>query len=181
MSEKRICGAHSRRTGNPCKSYAVKGSRRCRMHGGTKLRRQEEKELSVSDDKRKQKIKLLYTRHWDNRRKELMLGILESNLSARETAELEYSHAVAQYEWIKERAESFEDTNDDMNSENAQHMKTAFDRAISHAASERRLASRQLLEAEASVEKESEGTDVPITINIIDSRGPAKAKVVDTE
>jgi len=28
------CGAHSRRTGNPCKSPAIRGRNRCRMHGG---------------------------------------------------------------------------------------------------------------------------------------------------
>lgn len=28
------CGAHSRRTGQPCRSPAVRGKKRCRMHGG---------------------------------------------------------------------------------------------------------------------------------------------------
>lgn len=28
------CGAHARRTGQPCKSPAVRGKKRCRMHGG---------------------------------------------------------------------------------------------------------------------------------------------------
>jgi hypothetical protein len=28
-------GAHARTTGHACKSYAVRGRRRCRMHGGT--------------------------------------------------------------------------------------------------------------------------------------------------
>ena len=28
------CGAHSRRTGDPCRAPAVRGSKRCRMHGG---------------------------------------------------------------------------------------------------------------------------------------------------
>ena len=28
------CGAHARTTGQPCRSPAVIGSRRCRMHGG---------------------------------------------------------------------------------------------------------------------------------------------------
>ena len=30
------CGAHARTTGQPCRSPAVIGSRRCRMHGGAK-------------------------------------------------------------------------------------------------------------------------------------------------
>jgi hypothetical protein len=30
------CGAHARTTGQPCRSPAVTGSRRCRMHGGGK-------------------------------------------------------------------------------------------------------------------------------------------------
>lgn len=29
-----ICGAHSRRTGQPCKQRPLKNSNRCRMHGG---------------------------------------------------------------------------------------------------------------------------------------------------
>lgn len=28
------CGAHARRTGQPCKNPAVRGKKRCRMHGG---------------------------------------------------------------------------------------------------------------------------------------------------
>ena len=28
------CGAHARTTGQPCKSPAIKGKARCRMHGG---------------------------------------------------------------------------------------------------------------------------------------------------
>ena len=28
------CGAHSRRTGQPCRAAAMKGRARCRMHGG---------------------------------------------------------------------------------------------------------------------------------------------------
>jgi len=30
------CGAYARTTGNPCKSPAVRGKQRCRMHGGAK-------------------------------------------------------------------------------------------------------------------------------------------------
>lgn len=28
------CGAHSRRTGEPCRAPAIRGKQRCRMHGG---------------------------------------------------------------------------------------------------------------------------------------------------
>jgi hypothetical protein len=28
------CGAHSRRTGLPCRAPAIRGKQRCRMHGG---------------------------------------------------------------------------------------------------------------------------------------------------
>lgn len=28
------CGAKSKRTGKPCRNYAMRGRRRCRMHGG---------------------------------------------------------------------------------------------------------------------------------------------------
>ena len=28
------CGAHARTTGNPCRGPALRGKRRCRMHGG---------------------------------------------------------------------------------------------------------------------------------------------------
>ena len=34
MHESPRCGAHSRRTGQPCRSPAVRGKKRCRMHGG---------------------------------------------------------------------------------------------------------------------------------------------------
>ena len=30
------CGAHSRRSGKPCKNPAVTGKKRCRIHGGAK-------------------------------------------------------------------------------------------------------------------------------------------------
>jgi len=30
------CGAYARTTGNPCRSPAVRGKKRCRMHGGAK-------------------------------------------------------------------------------------------------------------------------------------------------
>jgi len=32
------CGAKARSTGHPCKSFAVRGGKRCRMHGGTSLK-----------------------------------------------------------------------------------------------------------------------------------------------
>ena len=35
MMQSRRCGAKTR-AGNPCQSPAVKGKKRCRMHGGTK-------------------------------------------------------------------------------------------------------------------------------------------------
>lgn len=33
-SKRLRCGAHSRRTGKPCRAWPVAGSKRCRMHGG---------------------------------------------------------------------------------------------------------------------------------------------------
>lgn len=34
--ESRRCGAHCRTTGMPCRTWAVRGSMRCRLHGGAK-------------------------------------------------------------------------------------------------------------------------------------------------
>ena len=33
-SPRPLCGAHSRRSGKPCKGSPMRGKKRCRMHGG---------------------------------------------------------------------------------------------------------------------------------------------------
>lgn len=57
------CGAHSRRTGQPCRQWPVAGATRCRMHGGTTTRSLQAADRRIAERDRAKRIAELLADH----------------------------------------------------------------------------------------------------------------------
>ena len=67
-SRLRLCGAKSKRTGQPCKAPAMKGSKRCKFHGGMTAERAHSK--PTSERVRRNRL-AAHDRRWGARLREL--------------------------------------------------------------------------------------------------------------